>query len=361
VKSAPDAAASLLAEAKGSPVSHLADACRAVKARADDPAARAARHHRSRRTWFATDPDGMVELRALLPVASGAAVRTALEKRTDQIFRERRRGDAAREPRDRYMADALVELVRGAQASGVAGGGRRRSRPVRTNVQVRVDLAALRRGRVAEGELCDAPGVGELTVGEVEALIAEDDVVIDALLTRGHDVLKTVRLDRYVTAEVRKALSFRDATCVVAGCGRKWRLEKDHLNGGYAATQRTQLAELAHLCPQHHRLKNAVWLGAVAPGRRQLVVRAATSPSARRMIIVRATHDDHGRLVGGGQVSGSAAKSFLVWRYQPIPRTGFFHRACIALRAASCVASPAATASFRCWSWALITSLAVLP
>ena len=250
LKSAPDAAAELLAEANGSSVSHLADVCRAVKARAEDPNARAERHRRSRRAWFGTDPDGMVELRALLPVAAGAAVRTVLEKRTDQIFRERRR-DEEREPRDRYMADALVELVRG----GVVTGNERRARPVRTNVQVRVDLAALRRGSVADGEICDAPGVGELTVGEVEALMAEDDVVIDALLTRGHDVLKTVRLDRYVTAEMRKALSFRDATCVVPGCGRKWRLEKDHLKGGYAKTRRTKLDELAHLCPHHHRLK----------------------------------------------------------------------------------------------------------
>ena len=252
VKAAPDAAESLVAAATESSVSHLTNVCRATKARAEDPGARAERHHKARRAWFGTDPDGMVELRALLPVASGAAMRTVLEKRTDQIFRERNRPGATPEPRDRYMADALVELLRG--GSVVSGG--KKSRAVRADVQIRVDLPALMRGHVDDGEICDAPGVGELTVNEVEALIAEDDVVINALLTRGHDVLKLVRFDRSLTAAMRKAIAFRDPTCVVPGCDRKWGTERDHFaEGGFAGTRRTQIDELGPLCRPHHLKK----------------------------------------------------------------------------------------------------------
>src|SRR5688572_23325081 len=64
---------------------------------------------------------------------------------------------------------------------------------------------------------------------------------------------------------------------------------------------------------------------------------------------------------GGVQSSGSFANSRLVFLYQPMPLMGCFHRPFMSFRAVSCDVSPAATASRRCWSWALITSSAVAP
>ncbi|MBA2609940.1 MAG: hypothetical protein H0U92_13445, partial [Actinobacteria bacterium] len=136
---------------------------------------------------------------------------------------------------------------------GAADAGAKK-RAARTNVQIRVDLAALRRGRVEGDEICDAPGSGELTVAEVEALLAENDSIIDALLTRGEDVLKIVRIDRYVPVALQKSLQFMQAKCVAPGCNRTFRLERDHLND-YAESKRTSYDNLNHLCPIHHELK----------------------------------------------------------------------------------------------------------
>jgi hypothetical protein len=84
--------------------------------------------------------------------------------------------------------------------------------------------------------------------------MAEADCIIDALLARGEDVLKIVRIDRYVPVAVRKSLQFVQATCVAPGCNRTFRLERDHL-ADYAASKRTSLDNLNHLCPVHHKLK----------------------------------------------------------------------------------------------------------
>ena len=102
--------------------------------------------------------------------------------------------------------------------------------------------------------MCDAPGVGELTPAEVEALMAENDCIIDALLTRGRDVLKIVRVDRYVPVDLQKALSFADPTCCVTDCPRAYRLERDHRDD-FARSKRTAFDNLDRACDHHHEMK----------------------------------------------------------------------------------------------------------
>ncbi len=64
---------------------------------------------------------------------------------------------------------------------------------------------------------------------------------------------------------------------------------------------------------------------------------------------------------GTHQSSGRSAKSRLAFLYHPIPERGCFHLPFISFKALSCVASPFATASFRCLSCAFMTSSAVFP
>ncbi len=251
-KKDPTAEEDLVAKAKKAPLSSVRDECNKAKARAEDPEKRAERCRNARRAWFGPERDGMISLNASGPVGAMAHLKAALEKRTDQIFRERNRAGAEHEQRDRYMFDALSEFLRANPADGESGGVAKRA--ARTNVQIRVDLAALRRGRPEDGELCDAPGNGELTVAEVEALMAENDCIIDALLTRGQDVLKIVRIDRYVPVAVQKSLRFMQAKCVAPGCNRTFRLERDHIED-YARSKRTAFDNLDHLCWVHHELK----------------------------------------------------------------------------------------------------------
>src|SRR4051794_17814081 len=76
-------------------------------------------------------------------------------------------------------------------------------------------------------------------------------------------------------------------------------------------------------------------------------------------------HDDRpangSRLPRPRQASGSPAKSRLTLRYHPSPAIGRFHLPFMSFRAGSCAPSPPSTISFKCLSWALITSSAVEP
>ncbi|HEY4896109.1 MAG TPA: hypothetical protein VII01_08460, partial [Solirubrobacteraceae bacterium] len=91
-----------------------------------------------------------------------------------------------------------------------------------------------------------------------------------------------------------------------------------------------------------------------------LSVSAAIDVVAEPMLCV-ATALSPGAGVGTRQSSGRAAKSRLAFLYHPIPERGCFHLPFISFNAPSCVASPFATASFRCMSCAFMTSSAVVP
>jgi hypothetical protein len=242
-KKRPEAEQELVDKAKHSPLGKVREECNKAKARGEDAAARAKRCHESRTAFVSSERDGMVTLSATGPVGPMAKLRAALEKRTEQIFRLRNK-PGEREPRDRYAFDALIDLVTGEGSKSRA----------RVNAQVRVDITALWRGWADPGELCDAPGVGELTVAEVEMLMVQKDALIDVVLMRGQDVVSAARADRYIPAQMRRALQLRDPCCVVPGCTSKGRVENDHIDG-FARTRTTIITRLGPMCDPHHERK----------------------------------------------------------------------------------------------------------
>ncbi len=122
----------------------------------------------------------------------------------------------------------------------------------RATVHVRVDHAALVRGHVEAGELCEIPGIGPVPV-EVARRLAVD-CVLNVLVTDGVDVTAVAHSGRTIPAALRRALAERDPECVVPGCPTRTGLEIDHLlpfaEGGPAS-----LDNLARLCHWHHYLK----------------------------------------------------------------------------------------------------------
>ncbi|HMG28657.1 MAG TPA: DUF222 domain-containing protein, partial [Jiangellaceae bacterium] len=70
---------------------------------------------------------------------------------------------------------------------------------------LRVDVAALRRGRVAGGELCEIRGVGPVPVPVAEALLGQ--AVLHLVITRGTDVLNVTHLGRGPTTAQKIALA----------------------------------------------------------------------------------------------------------------------------------------------------------
>ena len=71
-------------------------------------------------------------------------------------------------------------------------------------VHVRVDHAALIRGRVEPGEICEIPGVGPIPV-EVARRLAVDSI-LSVLVTDGVDVTTVAHAGRTIPAAVRRAL-----------------------------------------------------------------------------------------------------------------------------------------------------------
>jgi hypothetical protein len=171
----PSAEQRLLAGAASRSVAELRDACARTKAAADaDPEATAARIHaaRSLRRWGSAD--GTQHLHASGPAELLARIDSALAPRTDARFAAGRAEDR-HEAHDAYAFDALVDL-----ADEKAAPTRARSR---FRAVLRVDLDALVRGWVEEGETCEIAGLGPVPVAKARELLG--DAVLHLVVTRG--------------------------------------------------------------------------------------------------------------------------------------------------------------------------------
>ena len=133
---------------------------------------------------------------------------------------------------------------------------------------LRVDVAALRRGRVAGDELCEIRGVGPVPVPVAERLLGQ--AVLHLVITRGTDVLNVTHLGRGPTAAQKIALAWASPGCTVLGCWRT-RTENDHREP-WAQTRHTRLDELDPLCDYHHDLKTRFgWALVRGTGKRRMV------------------------------------------------------------------------------------------
>ena len=144
----------------------------------------------------------------------------------------------------------------------------RRSVNPRYLALLRVDVEALRRGRVEGEEMCGIAGVGPVPVSVARGLLGE--AIVKLVITDGLDVLNVTHLGRGPTAAQRAALLWMNPTCSVLGCNRR-RIEWDHRED-WAKTQHTRLAELDPLCEFHHDLKTRLgWALVAGTGKRAFV------------------------------------------------------------------------------------------
>jgi len=116
---------------------------------------------------------------------------------------------------------------------------------------LRIDVAALQRGRVAGEELCEITGVGPVPVSVARGLLGE--AIVKLVITKGVAVANVTHLGRGPTAAQKAALLWTSPTCAVQGCDGT-RTEWDHRQP-WAATRHTRLDELDPLCTFHHDLK----------------------------------------------------------------------------------------------------------
>lgn len=136
---------------------------------------------------------------------------------------------------------------------------------------MRVDLPALLRGWVAEGETCDIAGIGPVAVSAVRAMMETGDPFLAAVVTKGVDVVSVAHLGRRPNASQQTALDWLAPTCRVLGCDVAARLEYDHRHD-WADTHITLLEWIDRLCEGHHDKKTYDgWALVAGTGKRPMV------------------------------------------------------------------------------------------
>jgi hypothetical protein len=205
------------------------------------------RVHRSRFVRFGVQHDGAWTMEARLTKVAGAKVQEALEHYAKVEF-EAARGNGTWVTHSAYLADGLVTMCESAR-----NGSGERSGPLAL-VEVRVDHAALVRGSVADGEVCEIEGIGPIPLAEAERLAS--DSMLRLLLVQGGVVQKISNTTRTIPPRLRRVIEDRDRTCVVPGCDVSWNLEIDH-RVPFAQGGLTDEENLARLCHEHHRQKTA--------------------------------------------------------------------------------------------------------
>jgi len=283
VRANPDSEGELLGAAEGTDtLRQVKERCdyakaRARRAEADDARYRALHRSRALRTWV-DSTDGAFRLDARLTPDAGARLRSALQAEERAVFEAaRKRGET--EPSAAYACDALVALVTGqptpratsstpVETDGTTDGvidandgtstttttGRTRTgSPRRDTITLRVDLDALLKGDVGDGQVCEIPGVGPVPLSLATDLLGE--AICHLVITDGCDVTTTCGLGRNVPVALQRALRERDPVCVVPGCDQPRGIEIDHRVIDFKDDGPTMLWNLARLCVHHHRLR----------------------------------------------------------------------------------------------------------
>lgn len=239
----------LLPAAEGTPVGRLRRLARRAAIAADPPAAEQARRVAvaDRRVDYRALPDGMAELRAVLPAEDAATVDTALD-----ALAERDAGPDEQRPRAARRADALTELAAAALADPDLP--RRHGAPPMVRVTVPLDTLL---GRAEEPG--DLAGYGPVTADAARRLAATG--ILQRLLTdpQSGTVLDYGRTTYRPPGPLADHVIARDGTCRFPQCSRPAeRCDLDHTVPFHAGGP-TSHDNLTALCRHHHRAKQAGW------------------------------------------------------------------------------------------------------
>ena len=212
----------LLAVGQGLQV--LKDKCLEVRNNAESDAARAARLRKQRHLSMWTDDDGMLAGRFRFTPEVGGQVKAVLDAAVQRTFRQRRAG-GEQEPLAAYAADALAALVLAEQGDATKQGAAAKQ-GVKATVHVVVDASALQRGNTVDGERCEIPGVGPVSVAWVREILS--DAFLTLVITKGKDLATVTHVGRHIPAELRTALVVAGRECDEEGCDHRGYLEIDH-------------------------------------------------------------------------------------------------------------------------------------
>jgi hypothetical protein len=248
---APDAVETLL-DLAGNGASHqeLNDTASRAKAAArnlESERARRERVHQGRHFRWRQCPEGGIRGEFFCDEIVWAQVQPQLEAEAKERWKAAGKG----EPLEAHRLDAFISIMGGSDGGGRGGGDDNGG--ARPHTLVIVDAEALRRGTTQGDELCEIEGIGPVSVDAVVELVGEGGMQL--LVKDGVDIRTVTSTRRDLPQRVEAALTVRDRTCVVQGCGKRHGLEADHCWVDYGDDGPTCLDNLARLCPEHHDLK----------------------------------------------------------------------------------------------------------
>lgn len=229
---APGSTGILLDIARNGAFHVLKDEARRIRLEAKAGPGLAELQHESRHLHHRVTDNGMIRLEGEFEPHIGVPIVSRLQSEARRLARIATTAESF----DRYMADALPELLSGHRGTG------------KTEMVVLVSYEVPERGwtHVEDGEFCKIPGVGPLDP-QVARRIAED-AFLSGVFYDGRDLRQMKRWGRSMPAAVRSALNlgeppeFGGVKCV--DCGNRFWIEWDHdephASGGPISTQNSK-------------------------------------------------------------------------------------------------------------------------
>ncbi len=118
---------------------------------------------------------------------------------------------------------------------------------------IRIDAAAIRRGRAAAGEVCEITGVGPIDVAKAVDLLG--DATVRFLVKNGHDIASVATTTRYRPPELEVAVLEKGGwECANRTCSNTAYLEWEH-EDDYARSRDTSYINGNPLCGCCHDRK----------------------------------------------------------------------------------------------------------
>lgn len=277
-ESSPGAATDLLTVAKEESFHVLRDKARKAKLEAEQhrDLARRQRHARSARSY--SDDLGMVHIHMALEPAVGTPLVARAEAQAQRLSRA---AGVHKEPFERYLADALAQML--ASDDSVKGPA---TRPEMVMV---VSHEVAQRGwtEVRAGEHCKIPGVGPIDPQEAKAIAKR--AFINAVICDGKDLRQFKRWSRHIPVEIQIALELGDppdfdgVRCV--DCGNRFRTQFDHVEP-VAAGGPTSNPNFRPRCWPCHQVKTAAdrQAGKLRRGQRERGRQRAIKVRGRRSV-----------------------------------------------------------------------------
>lgn len=237
----------------------LRDECMRVRAAKTDMEQQREELHRDRsyRRW--TNRKGAACGAFELTPEAGAELDRLVKPFIDRVF-DRARRDGRRESSEAYAADGLLDMARvsarepgtddeaAAAAASAPRTGRRKNPAI-----VIVNLESLLRGWIEGDELCEIPGVGQVSVTAARELLT--DGLLRIVIRDGTDVLNVTHAGRCGSDVQFTAIQARQkGTCLNPTCRN--RIDQIDHTEGFTITGATALDELGGLCLRCHGLKN---------------------------------------------------------------------------------------------------------